>query len=63
MPNKVQTLITEITRVQKTRKTMLKRMHREDQILLKAKKALREIGVRPYRRRNKIVEKDVEMTQ
>lgn len=62
MPNKVQTLITEINRIQKTRKTMRKRLNREDEILMKAKKVLRDIGVRPYHKRPRS-EKDVAMTQ
>jgi hypothetical protein len=52
MPNKVQALILEINRVQKTRKTIMKRLQREGEVLNKAKKQLREVGVRPYRRRN-----------
>lgn len=50
--NKVQILITEIERVDKTRKTMMKRMRKQGEVLNKAKKLLRETGIRPYHKRN-----------
>jgi hypothetical protein len=51
MSNKVQALILEIDRAQKTRKTIMKRLQRQGEVMNKAKKQLREVGIRPYRKR------------
>lgn len=49
--NPIQSLIMEIDRVQRTRKTMLKRLQREGEVIIKAKKYLRDLGIRPYKKK------------
>lgn len=71
MINKVQALITEIDRADRTRRTMVKRLRKQGDIFSRAKKVLREQGIRPYVKRakvktvarrspSKITQKDVE---
>lgn len=51
--NKFQEAISEIVRTRRTNQNIKKRIDKNDEVLAKAAKLLRETGVRPYTRRKK----------
>lgn len=56
MAIKVQALLAEIARVEKTSKTMMKRLRKQGVVISKTKKYLREVGIRPYNKKQKEME-------